>query len=314
MNAVSRVAFVCLILSGAAAARAQVEELKIQAYVDGPSTLHVTPTSLYWVNGDNAKPGRQDGQNYPTYVNGEEWLPQWRNGREARGSDQSAPFPVKLGTVDLDFELVAVGDRREDTGIHERTPVNFRKDRSEYRVLIPDPENGAQWYTFVLRKRNDRPVGGAKVGDASDEYQLVLWNQHNGDHFDRGTKRVRVEALRGGSVVWKADSVALDWSSSEDVSTTITVPPQRFSIDQIRITILEWVNRGGGLAEIEVRNHGEDVTKACKVSVSAFYENDDRYARERLTDGITTSRNHGSGYWLLPDEKRGTITIDLPKR
>lgn len=303
-----------LIMFACTSAWSEVDELKVQAYIDGPSTLHVGPNSIYWVNGDNAKPGRQNGENFPTYVNGEEWLPRWRDGGNARGSDRSAPFPVKLGTVDLEFELIAVGDRREDTGINERTPVNFRKDRSEFRVLIPDPENGAQWYTFALRKRDSDSIAAARAGATSDAYELVLWNQHNGDHYDRGTKSVRVEALRGGSVVWKADPVAMNWSSSEDVKTTVPIPAQRFGIDQIRITILDWINQGGGLAEIELLNDGVDIMKGCKVSVSAFYENDDRYAKERLTDGIKTSRNHGSGYWLLPNEKRGTVTIELPKR
>ncbi len=129
------------------------DEVTIEALVDGPSALHVRQGDIYWVNGGNAKPGRSDLRNEPTYVNGQPWMPHWKNNKAPRGADKSQPFQINLDTTDLDFELLAVGTERGAAGIEKRTPVTASKEGSEFVVIIPDPESGARWYKFVLRKK-----------------------------------------------------------------------------------------------------------------------------------------------------------------
>ena len=68
-------------------------ELTIEAFVDGPSSLRFTRSGFYWSNGRNAKPGRHDALNEPTYVNGKAWMPRWSKGHTDRGEDTTEPFP-----------------------------------------------------------------------------------------------------------------------------------------------------------------------------------------------------------------------------
>ena len=124
-------------------------EILIQAYVDGITELHVTTTGIYWVNGMYAKPGRHDG-NWPTFINGQQWFPQWQKPNAARGVDWSAPFPIKVQTLDLDLELIAVGTERDAPGIEPRSPITVARHDEELIVTIPDPEFGPRWYTFAL--------------------------------------------------------------------------------------------------------------------------------------------------------------------
>jgi len=132
---------------------ADVNEIIIEAHVDGGSALHVRPSSIYWENGDAAKPGRMNLLDEPTYVNGAAWTPRWKNQKEDRGKDKSAPYQISIGTADLEFELLSVTEQRGEAGILKRTPVVAKREGGEFVVTIPDSETGGCWYKFVLRKK-----------------------------------------------------------------------------------------------------------------------------------------------------------------
>lgn len=127
-------------------------ELIIEAFVDGPSTLHVTPDGVYWTNGNNAKPGRWHRQDEPTYVNGVAWKRVWGKPGEERGPDKSELYPVKLGTVALNFRLIAISQERGQPGKERRTPPIAKRAGDEFTVIIADPESQPRWYKFSLRK------------------------------------------------------------------------------------------------------------------------------------------------------------------
>lgn len=144
----------------------------------------------------------------------------------------------------------------------------------------------------------------------SDEYKLVLWNQHNGTNNDRGTKTCKIEALKNGAVVWTQEKLGLPWHPNKDDKAAVVIPAQLDRIDEIRVTITEWIGSGGGLAEVEVYKNDKNITTVCKVSVSASL--DDRFTADKLVDGVTTSAATYSGYWLLPDNTSGDVDIKLP--
>jgi len=129
------------------------DELIIDAFVDGPSTLHLTPDGLYWTNGTHEKPGKWHGANEATYVNGVAWNPVWGRPQSNSGPDKSQLYPLKLNSVDVNFHLVAVTQERGEPGKEKRTPPIAKRDGVEFIVIIPDPESGPRWYRFSLKKR-----------------------------------------------------------------------------------------------------------------------------------------------------------------
>jgi hypothetical protein len=147
---------------------------------------------------------------------------------------------------------------------------------------------------------------------ASDTYKLTLWNQHNGDSNERGTKTCKIEAFKDGKVVWKNDAFKLLWRPNQDnkSSLSIPVPSTATGIDAFKISITEWVKLGGGLAEVQVFKNDKEITSDCKIAASASF--DSRYTADKLTDKVTTSKTKDVGYWLLPDNKPGFIDIKLP--
>ena len=132
------------------------EVLRIQAHVDGSSDLTITKAGVYWSNGRFAKPGRCDGRNEPTYVNGMAWIPKWGEPEQDRGVDRSEAYPLELQSLDLDVELLAVANTRSDTHIDPRTPIGLTSTKEELILHIPDREPGSRWYSFVLREQPER--------------------------------------------------------------------------------------------------------------------------------------------------------------
>lgn len=129
------------------------KELIIEALIDGPSSFHLRAEGVYWENGNNAKPGKWSGNDQPTYINDAPWKPRWNKSKEERGKDKTELNRIPFGTIDVEFELLAVTKIRGETGIEKRTPIATKREGNEFIVTIPDPEMEARWYKFVLRKK-----------------------------------------------------------------------------------------------------------------------------------------------------------------
>ena len=81
--------------------------------------------------------------------------------------------------------------------------------------------------------------------------------------------------------------------------------------DKLRVEVTEVVDRGGGLAEIEYWWDGQNDARKRPVTVSAVWGNDPKWGVASLTDGITTSKEEGVGYWSLPDAVPGWAEVSL---
>lgn len=143
------VALLALLLGAGPMVRAEEDITIIAALVDGPSQFIVTTNGFHWKNGINAKPGRHEGQNEPTYINATPWIPKWNNPDE-RGPGESDEYPWQGKPARMTFELLAVGDSPEVDSIEPRTPPTVSRTDGTLVINIPDPESGSKWYVFAL--------------------------------------------------------------------------------------------------------------------------------------------------------------------
>ena len=125
-------------------------ELIVEAFIDGPSHLHLTPRGVYWVNGWAAKPGRLDANNFPTYVNGRPWTPRWGKNGDDRGEDRSDVFPIAVPSVDYNLEVLAISESQGTTEKENRTLPRLCRRNGELCVDVLDPELGGRWYKLKL--------------------------------------------------------------------------------------------------------------------------------------------------------------------
>lgn len=126
----------------------------IEALIDGPSELRVKKDGIYWINGGNAKPGRHQGQEEPTYVDGKPWRPNWKNSRANNGVDRTATKSVDgIDPKEIGFQLLSVSISREAVGIEQRDKIQVNSIGEELSILIPDSQGGSRWYRFALVKK-----------------------------------------------------------------------------------------------------------------------------------------------------------------
>jgi hypothetical protein len=138
-------------LAASARADALPVVLSVESFVDGPSTLYVRRDGVYWINGNNSKPGLL---REPTYINGTAWMPKWGTPGEERGFDRSDVSPITLATLDLTVELASNStERGTDVVDTSRSRIDIKKKPNEIEIVIPDPEPGQRWYKLVFRSR-----------------------------------------------------------------------------------------------------------------------------------------------------------------
>lgn len=126
----------------------------IEALIDGPSELRVKKDGIYWINGGNAKPGRHEGREHPTYVDDKAWRPIWREAREDRGVDRcSTKVMANLDPDKLEFKLLNVSRNRGAPGLIKRDKIEVSKIDGEVSITIPDSQGGSMWYRFALIRK-----------------------------------------------------------------------------------------------------------------------------------------------------------------
>jgi hypothetical protein len=166
--------------------------------------------------------------------------------------------------------------------------------------------------------RIERPLASAEKGDAPSgrsagvtAEKVVLWNTRNAIHQDRGTELCTVVLLRRSQVVWQMKGIPIAWSADANLQTVVKLP--RLTFDVLRVEIVRWVQRGGGLAEIEVYRGNDNLAKGRPARASAPYdaENPIICPPGTVADGIRQEVEDLEGYWLLPGAQPGWIEIDL---
>jgi hypothetical protein len=137
--------------------------------------------------------------------------------------------------------------------------------------------------------------------------QLVLYNQHNGDAKNRGTKTVNILLTFKDKSVWKLENQETKWRENRAEVTRFDLPNLQY--DKIRIEIVEWHGSGGGFSEIQIVDTNKNILKDEMISASG--QLDERFPKKNLTDGILHSKELFKGYWLLPNGQKGWVDIVL---
>lgn len=121
--------------------------LRVKVWTDGRDELIVRSNRVWWQHWDFNVPG-QEGANFPTYLNGAEWFPQWPDGT-ASGAESTAytRLSPRAPLLDAALELNRIAAR------HNVSVTQFPSAGNDYttRVEFDDnPFGGAAWYEVEL--------------------------------------------------------------------------------------------------------------------------------------------------------------------
>jgi hypothetical protein len=136
-----------------------LDSMVVDAYVDEVSDLWIKGDGLIWKNVTAAaKPGRGDGRNEPTYINGQPWYPAWIEQERDQGIDLSElhAHPLKPGFYHA--KLLAVGEDRENWSKEQAEKGDFVETIELPESLVvrfTDPGRHPQWYRILVTRRSD---------------------------------------------------------------------------------------------------------------------------------------------------------------
>jgi hypothetical protein len=154
------------VLAAAQAGAAQCS-LRVRAWIDGASELHIKGDTAWWYHDQAAAPGREGCPevNEPTILGSDSWFPMWPNEKgdpACRNQDckcNSSSFSNLCATLpgsQQDVELV-VNSKREDGGDVKIAEQPREGNGYELVVGYDDPAGGAFWYDVTLRFECEKP-------------------------------------------------------------------------------------------------------------------------------------------------------------
>lgn len=194
-------------------------------------------------------------------------------------------------------------------------PDGFGRAQSYYRTFLRNHQKKDAEALKVQQSLDhaNRQLSQVAPGSVTAD-RLILWNQHNAQWNDRGTLAVNVLLLRKGKNIWRQGNLSIPWAPNADTKVEVEVPPVVF--DKVRIDIIRWQGRGGGLAEIQVFAGTVNLAAGAKVSASEYLIAPpgiprDVHAADKLTDGVTSSGNYPNGYWLSGENRSGWAEVEV---
>lgn len=173
-----RLALVINLVCVLAAAQAGAVQcsLRVRAWIDGESELHIKGNTARWHHIDAAAPGREGcpAINEPTILGPASWFPEWPDNKEGcRNQDcncDSSSFPnlcAALPAIEQQVDMVV--DRARDSVEIMQQP----SAKNEYELIVryDDPSSSADWYDVTLRFACEKlcptaqaPAIGPRVG------------------------------------------------------------------------------------------------------------------------------------------------------
>jgi hypothetical protein len=155
-------------------------------------------------------------------------------------------------------------------------------------------------------------LAGSPTATTADS--VVVHNQHNFKHNDRGSKAIVVSLLLKGKQVWRSGLTPLAWRADTDTSVTVKLPSVLF--DRVRVDVTEWQGNGPGLSEVEVFSGTKNLVRGAPVNASGQLRGAQTppsyYLPSYVTDGVVSSGAGYTGYWCAPDSQPAWIEIGLP--
>jgi hypothetical protein len=153
------------VISGQPATKLSIH---VKAYIDGTSDLVFQNNSVYWHNLTWERPGKHDGNNFPTYINGIEWIPLWpaqevvnevidtneeNIGEMISDTLMNLPFSIPKEPFDVNIETIAA--RGNVTVLQSLAEDNHH----ELTVKFDDGSlAGPEWYDVTV---NINPAKGS---------------------------------------------------------------------------------------------------------------------------------------------------------
>lgn len=218
--------------------------------------------------------------------------------RDAESLAGTPEFTLDAESAELGVSIDA------NTGRLQWTPSRDQVGNT-YSVTVFASADGLRGSTAFSAEVQERKTKGITAD------RIVLWNQHNIIHRNRGTRSVDVELRLDDEVVFVERNVVVPWSPTKALSKSLTLPSS-LEFDKLRVDFKSWHKKGAGLGEIEVWKGEKNLARGRMVKASGFI--DVNCVPSFVNDGLIHFEKHqkyAGGFWLLPNYSPGWIEMDF---
>jgi hypothetical protein len=255
------------------------------------------------------------------------------SGGDAVSSSENGPadddlvLPFELDANDK-FVLFRLGDEVVGKPMAKSEPGQVQlcggEAGAQFSQLVisgqPDPAWMTEFFDLPKTRAEKNPAGASSSGKTAAKAkpsvkfghiaQVILWNEHNSNHNNSGTRTCSLTLSRNGKNVWQKKDLEIPWEPNQPTKLAVEVP--QVIADSVRVAITAWHGESGGLSEVEVLDKaGKNLAAGAQVLASAEHRPGDPRSAATLIDGITDSANEKVGYWLPLNGQPGWADIRL---
>lgn len=151
------------------------QTLTVRAYIDGRSDLILHRNTVHWHHFDFAAPGRHEGSNFPTYLNGTAWFPKWPDVPTAENRDCNCNSSTFVGTPQVPTRpqtaVLTIVKARGSVSIVQQPGAN-----NNYTLVLEfndNPEPGPDWYEVTLTYTDWQVISSANPSTVNNSFSAV---------------------------------------------------------------------------------------------------------------------------------------------
>jgi len=135
--------------------------MTFRAYIDGSDFVHIQSNTVWYVHRNFQLPGKWPGtNNFPTIINGNDWLPNWATAPVSSKYEGLVPsLPSSGAEADIDFMLDSFGNDNPARGVGTVGVTQAPGPGNNYEAVVlidDDAPGGPDWYNFTV---SWKPVG-----------------------------------------------------------------------------------------------------------------------------------------------------------
>jgi len=236
------------------------EVMTFRAYIDGSDSVHIQSNTVWYVHQNYELPGKWPGtNNFPTIINGNDWLPNWATAPVSSKYEGLVPsLPSSGAEADIDFMLDSFSNDNPARGVGTVGVTQAPGLGNNYEAVVlidDDAPGGPDWYNFAV-SWNPVPKVDLDIHNGQDGPEIAEDNEET------------VGAFTGANLNDTDGDGTLDKDDNEVKATT----NGRDEIDLMKLIIRKPDPDAGGKVKLKVIASSvklwEKATKETAVTLS----------------------------------------------
>ena len=211
----------------------QADIIRVEAYIDGRSLLTIRGDTAKWHHINWDAPGRWQGANYATVINGQNWFPTWPDSPNASNTNCNCDSKDEYSGINPPLSLAA--QTVIVNNIQARNSISILQQPAadnDYNLIIDfndNPVGGPVWYIIELQVtvpgtlQFSAPTYIVNENDSSGSATIKV-TRTGGSNGAVGVSYATSNETANAGSDYTATSGTLSWANGDTSNKTFSVP------------------------------------------------------------------------------------------